>query len=61
MFRYGFAPREAETLLLLRPGSSVARIAAKLGISVSTAKTYVKHLFEKLGIPSLDALRTELN
>jgi DNA-binding CsgD family transcriptional regulator len=57
MYRYGLAPREAEMLVLLRDGPSVARIAATLGISTATAKTYVRHLVEKLGVPNLKALR----
>jgi len=57
MYRYGLAPREAETLVLLRHGASVARIAWELGISTATAKTYVRHLIEKLGVPDLNALR----
>ena len=57
MYRYGLAPREAEMLVLLRDGPSVAQIARTLGISTATAKTYVRHLVEKLGVPSLSALR----
>jgi DNA-binding CsgD family transcriptional regulator len=57
MYRHGLAPREAEMLVLLRQGSAVARIARELGISTATAKTYVRHLIEKLGVPNLKALR----
>jgi len=57
MYRYGLAPREAEMLVLLRDGLSVTRIARTLGISTATAKTYVRHLVEKLGVPNLSALR----
>jgi len=44
-------------LVLLRDGLSVTRIARTLGISTATAKTYVRHLVEKLGVPNLSALR----
>ena len=57
MYRYGLAPREAEMLVLLRDGLSVTRIARTLGISTATAKTYVRHLVEKLGVPNLSVLR----
>jgi DNA-binding CsgD family transcriptional regulator len=57
MYRYGLAPREAEMLVALRREPSVARIARELGISTATAKTYVRHLIEKLGVPDLHALR----
>jgi DNA-binding CsgD family transcriptional regulator len=56
-YRYGLTPREAEMLVLLRHGPSVARIATALGISTPTAKTYVSHLIEKLGVANLNELR----
>jgi DNA-binding CsgD family transcriptional regulator len=60
MYRYGLTPREAEMLVLLRHGPSVAQIATALGISTPTAKTYVSHLIEKLGVANLNALRARL-
>jgi DNA-binding NarL/FixJ family response regulator len=41
--------REAEVLALLGEGLSVRAIAARLCVSLSTAKTYVARLYEKLG------------
>lgn len=58
MYRYGLAPREAEMLMMLRCGPSVARAARLLGISTPTAKTYVRHLVEKLDVANLNALRS---
>jgi DNA-binding CsgD family transcriptional regulator len=58
MYRYGLAPREAEMLIMLRQGPSVARVARELGISIATAKTYVRNLTEKLGVTDSTALRS---
>lgn len=41
--------RERQVLNLLREGRSVPQVAADLYVSVSTAKTYVARLYEKLG------------
>jgi len=60
MYRYGLSPRETEMLFLLHHGPSVARIATALGVSTPTAKTYVNHLIEKLGVANLDELRASL-
>jgi DNA-binding NarL/FixJ family response regulator len=43
------SPREAEVLALLGQGLSVRAIATALSVSLSTAKTYVARLYEKLG------------
>lgn len=43
------SPREMEVLKLLHEGRSIPLIAQELFISVSTAKTYVSRLYEKLG------------
>jgi DNA-binding NarL/FixJ family response regulator len=43
------SPREAEVLALLGEGLSVRAIAGSLCVSLSTAKTYVARLYEKLG------------
>jgi DNA-binding NarL/FixJ family response regulator len=43
------SPREREILILLRDGMSVPAIASQLFVSLSTAKTYVARLYEKLG------------
>ena len=47
--RFALSPREREILILLRDGMSVPAIAAQLYVSLSTAKTYVARLYEKLG------------
>jgi DNA-binding NarL/FixJ family response regulator len=43
------SPREQEVLSLLAAGQSVPAIAASMFVSLSTAKTYVSRLYEKLG------------
>jgi DNA-binding NarL/FixJ family response regulator len=47
--RTTLSPREREILFLLRDGLSVPAIAVRLYVSLSTAKTYVARLYEKLG------------
>jgi len=47
--RLALSPRETEVLRLLHDGLSVPVIASKMFISVSTTKTYVARLYEKLG------------
>jgi DNA-binding NarL/FixJ family response regulator len=47
--RLALSPRESEVLRLLHDGLSVPAIAVEMFISVSTAKTYVARLYEKLG------------
>ncbi|HEY3716615.1 MAG TPA: response regulator transcription factor [Jatrophihabitantaceae bacterium] len=47
--RLRLSPREREVLTLLQEGRSVPAIAARLCISLSTAKTYVARLYDKLG------------
>lgn len=47
--RLALSPRETEVLRLLHDGLSVPAIASQMFISVSTAKTYVARLYEKLG------------
>jgi DNA-binding NarL/FixJ family response regulator len=47
--RLMLSPRETEVLRLLHDGLSVPAIAVEMFISVSTAKTYVARLYEKLG------------
>jgi two-component system nitrate/nitrite response regulator NarL len=43
------SPREQEVLALLAAGHSVPVIAATMFVSLSTAKTYVSRLYDKLG------------
>ena len=47
--RLALSAREAEILILLHDGMSVPAIAAQLFVSLSTAKTYVARLYDKLG------------
>ncbi|HEY8743161.1 MAG TPA: response regulator transcription factor [Chloroflexota bacterium] len=47
--RLALSARERQVLQLLLAGHSVPEIAAKLYLSVSTTKTYVARLYEKLG------------
>jgi DNA-binding NarL/FixJ family response regulator len=47
--RLALSPRETQVLRLLHDGLSVPAIAVEMFISVSTAKTYVARLYEKLG------------
>lgn len=43
------SPREREVLALLREGHSVPEVASTIYVSLSTAKTYVARLYDKLG------------
>jgi DNA-binding NarL/FixJ family response regulator len=47
--RMALSPRERQILFLLHDGLSVPEIAAQLYVSLSTAKTYVTRLYDKLG------------
>jgi DNA-binding NarL/FixJ family response regulator len=47
--RMTLSPRERQVLCLLRDGHSVPEVAATIYVSLSTAKTYVARLYEKLG------------
>jgi DNA-binding NarL/FixJ family response regulator len=47
--RMMLSPRERQILLLLHDGMSVPKIAEQLFVSLSTAKTYVARLYDKLG------------
>jgi DNA-binding NarL/FixJ family response regulator len=43
------SPRESQVLGLLRDGRSIPEVATTLYVSLSTAKTYVARLYDKLG------------
>jgi DNA-binding NarL/FixJ family response regulator len=43
------SPRETEVLGLLQQGRSVPQVASAMYVSLSTAKTYVSRLYDKLG------------
>lgn len=47
--RLALSPRERQVLELLRAGRSVPEVATTIYVSLSTAKTYVARLYEKLG------------
>jgi DNA-binding NarL/FixJ family response regulator len=47
--RVSLSARERQVLALLREGRSVPDVAATIYVSLSTAKTYVARLYEKLG------------
>jgi DNA-binding NarL/FixJ family response regulator len=47
--KVALSPREAQVLALLQDGMSVPAIAGTLFLSLSTAKTYVARLYDKLG------------
>jgi len=60
--RLALSPREAQVLRLLHEGLSVPAIAAEMFISVSTTKTYVARLYEKLGaVNRAQALMTAMH
>ncbi|HUB39628.1 MAG TPA: response regulator transcription factor [Streptosporangiaceae bacterium] len=50
--RLTLSPRETQVLRLLHDGLSTPAIASAMFISVSTAKTYVARVYEKLGATS---------
>lgn len=49
-------PREIQVLRLLTTGAGNDEIADRLGVSLNTVKTHIKHLLEKTGFTS----RTQL-
>lgn len=48
--RFSLSPREAEVLMLLARGRNVPFIAGRLGISRTTVKTHIEHVYRKLGV-----------
>ncbi|MBI1308257.1 MAG: hypothetical protein GC129_00165 [Proteobacteria bacterium] len=46
----GLTPREGQILSLLRHGLSNQKIAAELGVTPGTVKTYLKSIYTKLGV-----------
>lgn len=47
---YSLSPREVEVALLLASGRSLPYIQDKLHIATGTAKTHMRHIYEKLGV-----------
>lgn len=54
--QWGLTPRECEVLDLLAQGRSQPSIARELYCSPETVKVHVRHIYEKAGIHSKDAL-----
>ena len=51
----GITPREAEVLLWIAQGKSIADIATILGCAENTVKVHIARIFEKLGIENRNA------
>lgn len=58
---YGLTPREQEVLGLLLKGRSIPYIKETLYISTNTAKTHVRHIYQKMGIHERQELITLAN
>jgi DNA-binding NarL/FixJ family response regulator len=43
-------PREREVLELLGAGEGAKEIATRLGVSVATVRTHIRHILRKLGV-----------
>ena len=56
----GLTPREADVLVLLLGGLTTAAIAARLYVSVSTARCHCRAVLRKLGAGDRQALRARL-
>lgn len=54
--RFRLSPRETEVFALLANGRSLPYIEEKLVVSHSTAKTHVRHIYEKTGVSSRQEL-----
>lgn len=54
--KWGLTPREAEILAFIALGRSAKYIAEELGISYNTARTHIRHVYEKLNIHSKQEL-----
>lgn len=54
---YHLSAREAEVAVFLLENRSVGYICATLGLSQSTVKTHIRHIYEKAGVHSKDELQ----
>lgn len=54
--KYALTAREADVFGLLAKGRNAAAISDKLGVSPSTVKTHIYHIYQKLGINSQQQL-----
>ncbi len=59
--QFGLSYREQEVLAKIDEGLSNAQIADQMGISISTVKKHVYHIFEKVGVNTRGQLRKVLN
>lgn len=59
MTQLKLTPREKEVLQLIFNESTPEQIAAKMGVTVSTAGTYRRNLFRKAGVRSAAGLVRE--
>lgn len=58
---FGLTPSEGRLLYVLLDGHSLVESAARLGVSINTAKTHLKGLFEKMGCArQADLVRTTM-
>jgi len=58
---YGLTPKEKEICCRVRQGFDNREIASQLCISFHTAKTHLKNIYRKLGIPNRPRLVSFLN
>ena len=49
---HGLSPRETEVMLLLAKGRDAKALADELYVSYNTARTHIKHIYEKLDVHS---------
>lgn len=59
--RYGLTRAEAKVALHIHEGRTLSETADALGVSVNTAKTHLKMIFEKVGVTRQAALVRELS
>ncbi len=58
---FGLTQREREVLALLLKGRSIPYIKETLYISTNTAKTHVRHIYQKVGVHERQELLTLAN
>ena len=56
ILRYGLTAREADIVALIASGRDVPYIERELDVAKSTVKTHIKHVYEKCGVSSRQAL-----
>lgn len=54
--KYDLSPREREVVKMVAQGYSSAFIAGQLGVSQSTAKSHISHIYQKVGVHRKDEL-----